>query len=105
MAIPFLNVILNFRKPHLRRVPKRHHLMLFGINQRVFLKELGEPETQICLNPVGRFKNLGTLFLITDPTEEASLSVWIYKKKDSILFFTKKKLIAHFSCKNSDPNS
>jgi len=37
--------------------------------------------------------------LITDPMEEAPLNVWIYEKKDSILLFTKEKLVSHFSCK------
>jgi len=37
------------------------------------------------------------MFLITDPAEEAHISVWIYKKKNSILLFTKEKLVSHFS--------
>jgi hypothetical protein len=73
--------------------------MLTGINQKVFLKQWGEPETQLGLNRIGSSNKLGTLFLITDPTEEAHLNVWIYKKKDSILFFAKEKLVSHFSCK------
>jgi hypothetical protein len=39
------------------------------------------------------------MFLITDPTEEANISVWIYKKKKSILLFAKEKLVSHFSFK------
>jgi hypothetical protein len=35
---------------------------------------------------------------MTKPTEEANLSVWIYKKKNSVLLFAKEKLVSHFSC-------
>lgn len=99
MAIPVLDRISNLRKSPPRQVPERPHLMLTGINQKVFLNQWGEPETQIGLNQLGRLNKLGTLFLITDPVEETHLSVWIYKKKDSILLFTKEKLVSHFSCK------
>ena len=99
MTIPVLELIPNSRKPGPRQLPERPHLMLAGLNQKAFLNQWGEPETQINLNRLGRFNNLGTIFLITEPTEEAHLSVWIYKKKDRILFFTKEKLISHFSFK------
>jgi hypothetical protein len=99
MAIPGLDLISNLRKSRLKQVPERPHLMMTGINQKVFLNQWGEPETQIGLNQLGRLNKLGTLFLITDPVEKTHLSVWIYKKKDSILLFTKEKLISHFSCK------
>jgi hypothetical protein len=39
------------------------------------------------------------MFLIADPAEAAQLSVWIYEKKNSVLLFTKEKLVSHFSCK------
>jgi hypothetical protein len=97
MAIPVLDPIQNSRKPGTKQVPERPHLMLAGLNQKAFLNQWGEPETQVNLNRLGKFNNLGTFFLITEPTEEAHLSVWIYKKKDSILFFTKERLISHFS--------
>jgi len=99
MTVPVLDLISDFRRSRPRKVPERPHLMLTGINQKVFLNQWGEPETQVGLNRLGRLNNLGTLFLITDPGEETHFSVWIYKKKDSILFFTKEKLVSHFSCK------
>jgi len=99
MTIPVLDLIPNIRKPPVRQVPERPHLMLTGINQKVFLNQWGEPEAQVGLNQIGKLNKLGTLFLITGPEEETPLSVWIYKKKDSILLFTKKKLVSHFSCK------
>ena len=100
MPIPFLDLISNIRRPSPRQVPERPHLMLAGINQKVFLNQWGEPETQVGLNQLGRLNKMGTLFLITEPTEETFLSVWIYKKRDRVLFFKKEKLISHFSCKN-----
>lgn len=97
--ITVLDLISSFCKSRSRQVHEQPHLMLTGINQKVFLNQWGEPETQVGLNQLGRLNKLGTLFLITEPTKETPLSVWIYKKKDSILFFTKEKLVSHFSCK------
>jgi hypothetical protein len=74
----------------------RTHLVLAGISQTVFLKQWGEPETQIGLNCLGSLCNLGSLFLIAEPAVEVRHSVWIYKKKDRILFFTRKRLTSHF---------
>ena len=71
------------------------HLMLAGINQNIFLNQWGEPETQISLKRLGNLDKLGSMFLIEDPPKEAHHSIWIYKKKDRILFFTKKRLISH----------
>src|SRR5512139_3655582 len=99
MTIPSLDLISNLRKPYSRQVSERSHLKLAGINRKVFLNQWGEPETQLGLNRLGKLNGLGTLFLITDQVEEVPLSVWIYKKRDSILFFTKEKLVSHFSCR------
>jgi len=70
--------------------------MLAGISQTVFLNQWGEPETQVGLNPLGSMNKLGSLFLVVDPTDEVHHSIWIYKKRDRILFFTKKRLTFHF---------
>jgi len=70
--------------------------MLAGISQTVFLKQWGEPETQVGLNPLGSTSKLGSLFLVVDPTDDVQHSIWIYKKRDRILFFTKKRLTFHF---------
>jgi hypothetical protein len=99
MKIPLLYLMQNVRKPNSRQIPGRPHLMLAGIHQKVFLNQWGEPEAQVGLSQIGKLNKLGTLFLITDPNEETHLSVWIYKKKDRILCFTREKLISHFSCK------
>jgi hypothetical protein len=99
MIPPVLALIPNFRKSRPREAPGRPRLMLTGINQKVFLKEWGEPETQLSLNQLGELEKLGAIFLVTDLVEETPLSVWVYKKKKSILLFAKEKLVSHFSCK------
>jgi len=96
MLIPVLSLTSNFSKPRPKYGVAGNHLMLAGIDQTVFLKQWGEPETQIGLNRLGSSYKLGSFFLIVNPTEEAHYSVWIYKKKDRILFFTKKRLTSHF---------
>jgi len=97
MAIPGLDLISHLRKSRPKQIPERPHLFMKGLNQKVFLSQWGAPETQVSLNELGKLSNLGTMFLITDPAEEAHISVWIYKKKNSILLFTKEKLVSHFS--------
>jgi hypothetical protein len=99
MTIPGFELISNFRKPRPKQVPQRPHLFMTGLNQKVFLNQWGEPETQVALNQLGKLDKLGIMFLIADPAEAAQLSVWIYEKKNSVLLFTKEKLVSHFSCK------
>jgi len=104
MILPVLEPISNFRKSRPKEASERPHLMLKGINQKVFLKEWGEPETQLSLSQLGELGRLGAIFLVTPRVEETPLSVWVYKKKKSILLFEKEKLISHFSCKKlTDP--
>jgi len=97
MTIPGLDLISHLRKSRPKQIPERPHLFMTGLNQKVFLSQWGAPETQVCLNQLGKLRKLGTMFLITEPAEEAHISVWIYKKKNSILLFTKEKLVSHFS--------
>ncbi len=99
VSIIALDLMSHFRKVRSKQMPERPHLFMAGLNQKVFLNQWGEPEAQLSLNQLGKLDELGTMFLITDPTEEANLSVWIYKKKDSILLFAREKLVSHFSCK------
>lgn len=96
--IPGLDLISHFRKARPKQMPERPHLFMAGLNQKVFLNHWGEPEAQLTLNQLGKLNKLGTMFLITDPAEEGHLSVWIYKKKNSVLLFAKEKLVSHFSC-------
>jgi hypothetical protein len=74
-----------------------------GLNQKLFLSQWGKPEAQVALNQLGKLTKLGTMFLITDPAEKAHLSLWIYKRKNSVLLFAKEKLVSHFSCNKFKP--
>jgi hypothetical protein len=96
MMIQALSITSNPRKQPPGHGIARNNLMLAGIDQGVFLKQWGEPETQISLDCLGNFCKLGSFFLIADSTQEVRHSVWIYKKKDRILFFTRKRLTSHF---------
>ncbi len=89
------NFIPSFGKGPSKPSRGYQHLMLAGIHQTLFLSQWGEPETQISLRRLGSFGKLGAVFLIEDPIKEAHHSIWIYKKKDRILFFMKKRLISH----------
>ena len=97
MTIPGLHFISHLRKARSKQIPERPHSFMAGLNQKIFLTAWGEPETQVSLNQLGKLSKLGTMFLVTDPAEQAHTSVWIYKKKNSILLFTKEKLVSHFS--------
>jgi hypothetical protein len=71
--------------------------MLAGICQDVFLKEWGSPEIEINLDQIEGCYERGALTVESNDSEGETLhSVWIYKKKDRIFFFAKKRLISHF---------
>jgi hypothetical protein len=99
MLTPVVGLISNLYRPDPGQVSGRTHFTLAGINQMIFLKQWGEPETRFGLNPLGRFNKLGSMFLITEPKEDTHHSVWIYQKRKEILFFTKKKLVYHYKWK------
>jgi hypothetical protein len=89
------NIIPGFIKGLSKPSRGNQHLMLAGLHQTIFLNQWGEPETQVDLRRLGSFNKLGSFLLVADTDGEAHHSVWIYKKRDRILFFTKKKLISH----------
>jgi hypothetical protein len=95
MSTSVLSFIPGFLKSPSRPPRGHQHLMLAGIHQTIFLNQWGEPEAQISLKRLGSLDKLGSIFLIEDPAREAHHSIWIYKKRDKILFFTKKRLISH----------
>jgi hypothetical protein len=96
MIIPFLRTtqFLGPKQP-MHMTPGRH-LMLNGISQNLFLKNWGGPEALISLKRLGGFSKREALYLVVNSDDEADYSIWIYRKKDRILFFVRKKLIAHF---------
>jgi hypothetical protein len=74
----------------------RRHLMLAGLSQDVFLKEWGVPEIQINLDSLEGHYEREVVAVDTDSPEEILHSVWIYKAKNRVFFFTRKKLVSHF---------
>ena len=96
MTIPSLKVIQNLGKRQPSHATAYHHLMLTGISQTMLLQNWGKPEIHICLKRLGSLSRQRTLYLIVNSDDEANYSILIYKKKDRILFFTKKRLILHF---------
>lgn len=89
------NFIPSLMKGSSKLARGNQHLMLAGIHQTLFLSQWGEPETRIGLKKLGSFDKLGSFLLIEDSAGEVHHSIWIYKKRDRILFFTKKRLISH----------
>jgi hypothetical protein len=96
MTIPILRLISNFWRPQSRRVPERRHLMLAGINQKVFLNQWGVPEVRINLDHLEGSYQQGGVALDADSNEEVFHSVWIYVKQDRICFFANKRMVSHF---------
>ena len=74
----------------------RRHLMLAGLSQDVFVKEWGVPEIQISLDNLEGYYKRDAVAVDTDTSGEAMHSVWIYKAKNRVFFFTRKKLVSHF---------
>jgi len=99
MTIPGLDLISNFRKTRAAKMPERPHLFMTGLNQKIFLNQWGQPEAQITLHQPDKLSKLRPMFSMLAHVEEGHLSVWIYKKKNSVLLFAKEKLVSHFSCK------
>ena len=95
MAIPFLRVIRGLGKRQPFHTTGRPHLMLRGISQSVFLNNWGEPDAQISLKRLATLNGRRALYLSVNSEDDADHSVWIYKNRDRVLFFTKKKLIIH----------
>jgi hypothetical protein len=96
MTISPLKVIQNLGKRQPSHATAHHHLMLTGIRQTMLLQNWGKPEFHICLKRLRSFSRQKTLYLIVNSDDEADYSILIYRKKDRILFFTKKRLILHF---------
>jgi hypothetical protein len=97
MIIPFITPtrqILGPKQPP--HMAAGRHLMLNGISQNLFLKNWGGPEALISLKRLGEFSKREALYLVVDSDDEADYSIWIYRKKDRILFFARRKLVAHF---------
>ncbi len=96
MAIPLLRVIQNFGRKEFPHPRGHYHLMLAGISQSLFRKNWGEPDSRVAFRKLGNLDERGSLYLTVDSDDEADYSVWIYKTRDRVLFFARRKLIVHF---------
>jgi hypothetical protein len=91
-----LSRISNLLKTSPEALASRRHLMLAGLSQDVFLKEWGVPEIQISLDNLEGHCGREVVAVDADATGKAVHSVWIYKTKNRVFFFTRKKLVSHF---------
>jgi hypothetical protein len=94
--IPNLSRLSSLLKTPPEALASRRHLMLAGLSQDVFLKEWGVPEIQISLDNLEGYYKRDTMAVDTDASAEAVHAVWIYKAKNRVFFFTRKKLVSHF---------
>jgi len=76
--------------------PSNPYLMMAGIFQNVFSNQWGVPDFQVTLQKLAGFFRLEFLFLNIKCAEGDDYTVWIYEKKNKILFFKNKKLLFHF---------
>ena len=97
MEIPGLSLMSNMLKSQPRMHGKANtHLLLAGLYQSVFRNHWGEPEITFSLDWLQGIFEGDSLFLRNEPSEEDCHTVWIYKKRDKILFFKRGRLTSHF---------
>jgi hypothetical protein len=94
--IPVPNVISSLWKRPPVPVQANPYGMMAGLYQNLFSNQWGVPEFQVSLEKLAGFFRLDSLFLNIRPGEEDYYTIWIYEKKNKILFFRNKKLVLHF---------
>jgi hypothetical protein len=97
MDIPGLRLISSYWRRRSRGKRSSHHLMLAGIYQGVFLNQWGHAEIEIDLSPLKSYWRQDPTMNGIDSFMERLHTVWIYKKRNKVLFFTKKRLVSHFT--------
>lgn len=97
VMIPVPNLISSLWKRPPVPVQANPYGMMAGLYQTLFSNQWGVPEFQVSLEKLAGFFRLDSLFLNIRPGEEDYYRVWIYEKKNKILFFRNKKLILHFA--------
>lgn len=96
MMIPIPSAISNLLKRPPAPVQANQYGMMAGLYQTLFLNQWGAPEFQVSLERLAGFFNLDYLFVNIKFSEEDYYTVWIYEKRNKILFFKNKKLLFHF---------
>jgi hypothetical protein len=97
MEIPGLRLISSYWRRRSGGKGSSHHLMLAGIYQGVFLNQWGHAEIEIDLSPLKSYSRPDSAMNGIDSFMETLHTVWIYKRKNKVLFFTKKRLVSHFT--------
>jgi hypothetical protein len=85
----------NFFRPRPSYPRQNTHLMLAGINQKIFLNQWGEPDLKISLDRLQGFYSSRQIILKNEVSPEDHYTVWIYENKDRIFFFKRGSLISH----------
>ena len=96
VMIPVPNLISSLWKRPPVPVQANPYGMMAGLYQTLFSNQWGVPEFHVSLEKLAGFFRLDSLFLNIRPGEEDYYTVWIYEKKNKILFFRNKKLVLHF---------
>jgi len=94
IAVPSLISSL-WKRPPVPAQPNSYGMMA-GLYQTLFLNQWGAPEFQVSLERLAGFFKLDYVLLNIKFSEEDDCTVWIYEKRDKILFFKNKKLLFHF---------
>lgn len=93
----FRSIFITLLKPRSKFLSKnKTHLMLAGINQKIFLSQWGEPELRISLDKLKGFYSINQISIQNEICQEDQYTVWIYEKRDRIFIFKKGSLISHF---------
>ena len=95
--MPLLTYLSTLLRPKARQSLKMvgsPHLLMRGLNHKVFLGQWGIPEIKISINDLASFFILD--FLSGNIDIPQNIAAWIYEKKDMVLFFEDDKLISHF---------
>ncbi len=85
-----------FWKPRSRDRTSRSHSVMAGIYQNAIFNQWGSPEIQISISHADTDRKPDSLKVRIPPPEEALDVVLIYKARNRIFFFKKKRLLFHF---------
>jgi hypothetical protein len=98
MTIHILRLISNFWWRPSRTVSRPRPLMLAGIHQSVFLSEWGFPEVEVPLDRMRGVFKPDVTFMDAQSADENGYRMWIYRKRNKVLFFTRGTMVSHLSC-------
>jgi hypothetical protein len=97
MGIPGFSLVSGYLRWRAKGKGSPHRLMLAGIYQAAFLNQWGLPEVQVDVTRLRDPLRGDPVVVAMEITPEGLHSLWIYKKRNSVLFFTKRRLVSHFT--------